>query len=513
MEKDIQYTDMVNQSQKSISERLNHYPAALWSALRDIAEDRDDSFFLTGGTVRDFLLGREPVDIDLTVKKDAILCCRHLISRLGDGTFVPLGRRQEECARVVWQGLSIDFSAFRSGAATIEEDLRKRDYTINSMAIDLTPYLSGAKSEAQLIDPLSAEKDLNNGVLQSLPEAFDDDPLRLLRGYRFEATLGFRLSKETREEINRKISLIENVSPERILYELDCIMSADNSHPVIREMADSGLLFQVIPELKQGVGVDQPGFHHLDVFHHNLEALKQIEKIIREPSRYYPEQEELLSNYLLDTSKKNALKWAALFHDLGKPATKAAHPQKTSRVTFYGHDREGCALFEQISQRLKWSNQNRAIVSGLIYGHMHPFHLSTILRTGKLSKRSCLKLYKRAGDHLAGLFLLAMADSLAGQGELKPAGMEDDLVHLFTKVMNVYNQDIRPTLTGPKLVNGHDLIELFDLHPSPVFSTILDELEVAQVEGEVSTRSEALNWIDRFLKENSSMNLNDTAKI
>ena len=484
---------------------LDRYHIELWNALRDISEKHGHSFFLTGGTVRDFFLGREAVDIDLTVKEDAILCCRRLISRLGNGTFVPLGRRQEECARVIWHGLSIDFSSFRSGATTIEEDLRKRDYTINSMAIDLTPFLFRSESEAQLIDPISAKTDLNNKVLRSLPGAFDDDPLRLLRGYRFEATLGFRLAKETREEIRQKAAMIGNVSPERTLYELDCIMSAESSYPVIRQMAESGLLFRIIPELKQGVGVEQPGFHHLDVFHHNLETLKQIEKIIYDPFRYYPEQETLLSDYLMDTSRKNVLKWAALFHDLGKPATRAPHPEKRNRVTFYGHDRQGCVLFEQISKRMKWSNQKRAIVSGLINGHMHPFHLSTILRTGKLSKRSCLKLYKRAGDHLAGLFILAMADSLAGQGKSKPAGMEDDLVLLFTKAINVYNEDIRPALTGPKLVNGHDLIELFDLHPGPVFSTILDELEVAQVEGKVSKRSEALVWVDRFINENSSL--------
>lgn len=495
----------MNQSLTGFFDRLDRYPGELWSALRDISEKHGHVFFLTGGTVRDFFLGREPVDIDLTVKEDATLCCRRLINRLGNGTFVPLGRRHEECARVVWQGLSIDFSSFRSGAATIEEDLAKRDFTINSIAINLTPYLSGSNGKTQLIDPLSAETDLSNEVLRSLPGAFDDDPLRLLRGYRLQAVLGFRFTTETREEIDQKASLIGNVSPERILYELDCIMSAENSYPVIREMAESGLLFQIIPELKQGVGVEQPGFHHLDVFQHNLEALKQIEKIIREPFRYYPKQVTLLSDYLMDTSRKNVLKWAALFHDLGKPATKAAHPEKRSRVTFYGHDCEGCALFEQISNRLKWSNHKSAIVSGLINTHMHPFHLSTNLRTGKLSKKSCLKLYKRAGEHLTGLFLLAMADNLAGQGELKPAGMEEDLVHLFTKVINVYNEDIRPALKGPKLINGHDLIELFDLHPGPVFSTILDELEVAQVEGKVATRDEALSWVGRFIKENSGL--------
>jgi len=483
-----------------LSCQLKRYPDELWAALKCVAEKRDIQLYLVGGTVRDFFLAREPVDIDLTVEHGAEECACLLIKELGGGTLVPLGCRQEDGARIVWRGLSIDFASFRLGARSIEEDLRLRDFTINSMGINLSSYLHG-NNEFPLIDPLAGVDDLEHEILRSCPGAFKDDPLRLLRGYRLEATLGLRLEEMTMEEIVQHAPLINNVSVERISYELDCIMRSDSSTPVVLEMVESTLLLHIIPELRSCIGVEQPGFHHLDVFHHSLEALNKIEKIIASPAEYFPQSGSFLSNYLQRNSVKTCLKWAALFHDLGKPATMAISHEKGSRVTFYGHDQKGRQLFEQISDRLKWSNSNKKRVSALIEAHMHPFHLCNVMRKQKLSKKACLKLYKRVGDDLAGLFILAMADSLAGQGELKPAGMEKDLTELLSTVIKVYNENIHPTLSGPRLLTGYDLIKIFDMMPGPIFSKILDQLEIARVEGDVGSKEEALNWVSDYLRK------------
>jgi len=484
-----------------LSSQLKRYPAKLWAALKCLSEKRGIHLYLVGGTVRDFFLEREPVDIDLTVEHGATVCCHILIEELGGGTFVPLGCRREDAARVVWRGLSIDFSSFRKDSLSIEEDLRLRDFTINCMAVDLSPCFTG-HDEYVLIDPLAGADDLEHKILRSCPGAFKDDPLRLLRGYRLEASLGLSLEESTREEIIKHALLINNVSAERISYELDSIMNSGKSYLVVREMVESTLLFQIFPELYKGVGVEQPGFHHLDVFHHSLEALKHIEKIINSPAEYYPESAQFLSDYLQRDGVKGCLKWAALFHDLGKPATMAVNHEKGGRITFYEHDLVGSSLFEQISERLKWGNREKKMVSNLITIHMHPFHLCNVMRKQKLSKRSCLKICKRAGDDLAGLFILAMADSLAGKGEQKPEGMENELAGLLTYVLKVYDEDIHPALSGPKLLTGHDLIERFHLTPGPLFSTILDELEVARIEGNVGSRGEAMDWVRDYLREN-----------
>lgn len=492
---------MVLKQLSDFPEWVKQYPSALLSALKKVSQIRKERLFLVGGTIRDFFLDRNPLDIDITIKRCAEESARLLIKELGRGTLVPLGCRQEDAARVVWRGLIVDFTTFRSGSLTIEEELKKRDFTINSMGIDITPYLEG-ETIFSLIDPLSGLDDLQKSILRSCPGAFRADPLRLLRGYRFQVVLGMNLEEGTRRDIAGCASLINKISAERITAELDHIMKVDESFPVLREMADSSLLYYLFPELKEGDGVQQPGFHHLDVLEHSLESLKHIEKIIRSPEKYYPESFCYLSDYLKKDGVRGCLKWAALFHDLGKPATMAVDYKQGGRVTFHGHDQMGRSLIEQIGKRLKWCNRNVQIVSFLVAAHMHPFHLCNVMRKQDLSKRACLKLCKRAGEHMGGLFILAMADSLACHGELKPQGMENELNQLLKKVLVVYDEDIRPILAGPKLITGHDLIEKFQLSPGPLFSKIFNQLETVRVEGDVETRDEAMEWVRDYLRAN-----------
>ena len=482
---------------------IRRYPARLWTALKAVSEQRGIPLFLVGGPVRDFFLGREPVDIDLTVIHGATACARLLIKELGEGTFVPLGCRQEDAARVVWRGLGIDFSSFRQGALTLEEDLERRDYTINSMGVDLSPQFVG-DDRFVLIDPLNGLDDLHQGIIRSCPSAFRDDPLRLLRGYRLATSLDMRLDPVTREEIIKHASLLQTVSVERISHELDRIMETGNSCREVGQMAETAILFQIFPELRQGVGLEQPGFHHLDVFHHSLEALCQVERIIRHPEDFYPGHGRRIQEYVGKDGMKRLLKWAALFHDLGKPPTMAVNHAKGGRVTFYGHDQVGSEIFRAIGGRLKWRNREIKLVSRLIKAHMHPFHLCNVRRTRKLSRKAIVKLCKRAGEDLTGLFILAMADSLAGKGEMKPDGMEQELAALFTAVTGVYHERIRPVMTGARLITGHDLIKIFHLQSGAHFSTILDRLEMARIEGQVTTREEALDWVGVYLREDHS---------
>ena len=134
---------------------------------------------------------------------------------------------------------------------------------------------------------------------------------------------------------------------------------------------------------------------------------------------------------------------------------------------------------------------------------MHPFHLCNVQREETISKRAALKLCRRAGNSLTGLFLLAMSDSLASRGEKKPEHMEEELVTLFNAVQKIYDENIAPVLDGPRLLSGKDLIEEYKLAPGPFFSEILDELETARVEGKVVDRQTALDWVKEFLQEKS----------
>ncbi len=478
--------------------RRSDYPPQLFAALLAVATELGRDLFLVGGTVRDWLLRESANDLDFTVDCDAVRCCRSLMRSLKGGTFVPLGTAEEEAGRVVWRGLTIDFSSFRPGASTIAEDLSIRDFTINGMALSFTAFMDSSLPLV-LIDPLTGVADLEAGILRACPAAFVSDPLRMLRGYRLWARFGFRFDEKTRGLITEQAALLARVSVERISYEMDCIMVSNRSHEVIAAMAESGLLFQVLPGLEAGVGLTQPASHHLDVFGHSLAALEHMEQILREPESFYPECSKQLHQYLDQPGMKTILKWAALLHDLGKPATWEIREDKGGRITFYNHDEVGRGLVQELGRNLRWANEKRERVASLVGMHMHPFHLCNVQRSQKLSKKSCLKLAKRAGNDLIGLFFLTMADSLAGKGEKSPQGMEEELGHLLCEVLETYTRYVAPALHGPRLVSGKDLIEIFSLQPGPEFSQILNGLQEAQVEGEVNSREAGLEWVARFL--------------
>jgi len=489
-----------------ITELRNHlsdYPSQLFEALDHVSEELGRELFLVGGTVRDWLLRRLPNDLDFTIDCDAVRCCRTLIHALNGGTFVPLGTAEEDAGRVVWKGLTIDFSSFRDGAGTIAEDLSLRDYTLNAIGLSYSEFRrqSGGFS---LIDPLHGALDLENGILRACPRAFVSDPLRMIRGYRLWARFGFSFDAKTLASLCEHSALLSEVSVERISYEMDLIMASQRAHEVIAAMAESKILFQVIPALEDGVGLSQPESHHLDVFGHSLAALENMEKILANPEHFYPECKELLHEYLGRSGMAEVLKWGAFLHDLGKPATRKVREDKGGRITFYNHDEVGRELVQKLGRDLRWSNEKRERVASLTGMHMHPFHLCNVRRTSGISKKACLKLAKRAGDDLIGLFFLSMADSLAGKGEMKPEAMEEELGMLLCEVLETYSKDIGPALHGPRFVTGKDLIEVFSLRPGPEFSQILDKLQEAQVEGEVTNREEALLWVQGMLKSKNN---------
>lgn len=474
---------------------LQTYPDQLRRALAQVARRSGQPMYVAGGPVRDWLLGVVAKDLDFTVPTGAVACAREVSALLG-GAFVLLDEG-EDVARVVWQGLSLDFSGFRNHSTTIEDDLGQRDFTINAMAVPLASE-TGALASLTVIDPLGGADDLAQKLIRT-PAVTNllADPLRLLRAYRFAAALGFVIEAHTEAAIATHGELLADPATERVAYELGLIMASSRAWQAISRMAQTGLLWVVFPELAAGRGLVQPASHHLDVFAHNLEALRCLEEILLKPEAYFPGQNGLCAEA---TQGKRAvlLKWSALFHDLGKPET---HRLVAEKITFYNHDQAGAAIFEGIAERLHWPKDDRTRVARFIALHMWPFHLSNArLRTG-ITRKACLRLVKAVGDDLAGLFLLAMADSLAGQGPGKPQGMGENLAALLREVHGVYVEHIQPVFTSPPLITGHDLIARFALEPGPVFKEILDGLVAAQVEGRVVDREQALAWVEMYLKD------------
>ncbi len=479
---------------------LRSYPEKLIDALINTARQMQDEIYLVGGVIRDWQMGIFSKDLDFTISGKSFIFCRKLIEILGGGTFVSLaGRDGEDAGRVVWKGFDLDISAFRGGSESIAADLARRDFTINCLAADF--LMLTQNGAAPVIDPLGGLRDLQNGLLVSCHHAFTADPLRILRGYRLRAVHNLTMNQRTTDEIAENSHLLKNISHERIMSELNMIIGSENGAGEFAVMAENGVLFKLLPELERGVGMEQPDFHHLDVFDHSLEALRQMEKIIAEPDRYFSDNLENIDNYLSGQSAVRRLKWAALFHDIGKPQAKN-YDAARNRVTFHNHDQIGGSIFKAMAARLRWSSQDAEGVGFLIKIHMQPFHLVNLQLDGKLSRKAVIRLAAKVKEQLIGLFLLAMSDSLASCGRLKPENMESALDLLFQRVYGQYQKSIRPALKSPRLLSGHDLQREFGLKPGPVFKTILTSLEMAVFEGSVKNRSEALAWIKKYLDEN-----------
>jgi poly(A) polymerase len=480
---------------------LDQYPGPVVRALAAIIRDKSSPCYIAGGTVRDWLMGLDSKDLDVTVTSDSFSWAGDLAQELG-GTFVPMDE-DEDVARMVFQGVSVDFSSFREGTVNINDDLLKRDFTINSMAVPFPsqiPYSWDNCEAPEILDPAGGLKDLQEKIIRSTsPAVFISDPLRLLRAYRFMAKFGFSIEPATEKQISEHIHLLYLAAEERIAYELDSIMAAPESIATIEAMHENGVLEELVPELYRGIGVQQPSSHHLDVFEHGIASLRYMETLLKDPGKFFPGSGELLGEYLQVGRRRILLKWAALFHDLGKPETHEIREDKDGRITFYNHDKEGARIFDVIADRFKWGRDDSDYVSKFVSVHMWPFHLNNARKKTGLTPKAYLRLIKAVGEEFPGLFLLAMADSLAGSGTGKPPGMEEDIASLFQEVESAYRQTIQPVL-AKRLLTGNDLITIFGLEPGPKFREIFDSLESAQVEGEVQDKEQALDWVKNYLK-------------
>lgn len=478
---------------------LAHYPEKVLQTLNDCAGSQGLDIHLVGGGLRDLMMNVAPVELDFAINSGAAAFIKEVRSRLGTGAVVILGDEENDTARLVLEDLTLDVSGYRKGATTIAEDLSRRDFTINSLAVPLDDLVQPDKEVAP-VDPLGGFNDLTAGVIRACPNCFDDDPLRLLRAYRFSAQLDFVIERETLKQIRDKTILIIDIAAERIASELDLILATPRAYKAIRAMQDADLLRYLIPELYDGAGVEQPPYHHLDVMDHNLATLDYTERILARPENYFPRGHHLLSEIVADRGAKVVLKWAALFHDIGKPAAKKVNGEKPGRITFYNHDEQGALIAEAIAERLRWSKNRWRRVSSLIAMHMHPFHLNNVVRNDEsLSRRAMHKICKRAGDDLFPLFILAMADSLAGEGPEKPAQIEEQLEQLLLDLAAFVKETLKPVVSGPKLLTGHDLIDTFKLTSGPEIGLLLEEVEAAAVEGRIRTRDEALAWVEEQL--------------
>jgi poly(A) polymerase len=329
------------------------------------------------------------------------------------------------------------------------------------------------------------------------PENLAADPLRLLRAYRFAATHGLSLTPETEAAIRRYARELSRVAGERIHQELFILLGVPAAGPILVRMDRIGLLRQIFPELEELKGVEQNGYHHLDVFHHSMASVFHLEEVLAKPGRFFGELAQNLADYAAVPPRAALLKLAALFHDAGKPRVRDWRTDP-KRYTFYYHEKVGLEIFAGVAQRLHLSNAETRLVSTLIHLHLRPFLLLPAFRERELSFRALGRLVRAARADLPGLFALAMADSLAGEGPQKPADAETVLAELADEAYRFLKERLEPQERLPRLITGADLIRL-GLKPGPQFRQILTAVEEAQWEGVVGSREDALRLVRHLL--------------
>jgi len=483
--------------------------SSLLAMVSSFLTEQDIKSYLVGGSVRDVLLGRDSADIDIALAADAVEIAPKVADALG-GRFVLLDK-VNRVARVVmvdeeapaggqWQ---LDFSSFQG---SIEQDLARRDFTIDAIAVDLGE-LTRDYTHVHLIDPFHGWGDLQNGIIRAVSEtAFESDAARLLRAVRLAAELGFSVDSQTEALVRQNCHLIADVAGERIREELLRLLAVPDSERFLPYLDELGLLTAIIPELAQAKGVEQPKEHSWDVFDHSLKTAIAVDSLLHEGTWKYAKDEtlaiapwsEVLSQHFAQevsrgSTRRSLLKLAALLHDVAKPQTKAIG--EDGRTHFLGHANLGADIAVAIMERLRFSSKEIKLVEVMVRHHLRPGQMS---QEGLPTHRAIYRYFRDSGEAGIDTLFLSLADHLATRGpNLDLAGWQEH-AQLVEYVLAQHLEQEK--LAAPaKLVSGHDLIRIFSLSPGPEMGDLLEAVHEAQASGEITTKEEALAYIKERL--------------
>jgi poly(A) polymerase len=466
--------------------RLTRPQVELLRALLRVAP-RDAEPVLVGGAVRDALLGRPPaVDLDVALPSGALDVARRLGDALGVA-FVPLDT-ERGAARVVAPGHRVDLADFR--APTLAGDLAARDFTVNALAVPLRRLLG--RGRAPVEDPMGGLADLAARRLRlSGPTVLADDPVRVLRGVRLAETLGFRLTPATRAAIRRAAPGVATVSPERVRDEVLALLAAPATARALRMADRLGVLTVVFPEIEAMRRTPQPAPHRFDVLEHSLRAVAACDRVLARLPSLTPFGAELAAHVAEPLgggiSRRQILKLATLLHDVSKPETRRT---VGGRVRFFEHDLLGAARAQAIGERLRLPQRATAVLERLVRHHLRPMHLGA---AAALTPRARYRFFRDLGNETRDLLLLVLADA-SGVGGESPFSLWPRMT-LVRDLLAGWEEQ-RESLRREPLVRGEDVMERFGLAPGPEVGHLLARAREAQDLGLVSTREEALVYLD-----------------
>ena len=429
--------------------------------------------YIVGGSVRDLLMKREVKDWDITTNAKPEEILKIFPDSFYENDFGTVGIKIKEKEITV---SVVEITTYRTEskysdkrhpdrikfAKTLEDDLNRRDFTINALAAKIK------KNNFEIVDLFNGQEDLKRKIIRAVGKAddrFSEDALRMMRAIRFHAELNFTIEEKTFEAIKKNSELIKHITSERIKDELTRIIISDNPAEGIDMMQKTGLLAHIMPELEKGVGIAQNRHHIYTIYKHSLLALK-----------YCP-------------SKNVSVRLAALLHDIAKPQTKRG---EGVYATFYNHDHVGARVAEKILFRLRFSGEIIQKVKLLVDNHMFYYN------PDEVGESSVRKLIKKVGlENVKDLIDLRIADRL---GSGTPKAKPYKLRHLEYMIDKVSHDAVSVKMLK---INGNDLMKKIKIEAGPKIGAILDVLLAEVIEDakknnqkQLLSRAEDLNKKD-----------------
>ena len=451
--------------------------------LSKIIEKFDNEIFLVGGTVRDYYMGLESTDRDIIVMDEDARKFALKLSDLFDATFVPLDE-ENRIYRLVLPDKINYIDVTNPAGDSIEKDLMRRDLTINAIAVNIRT--------GDVIDISGGVTDIKNKCINYVNELnFVDDPLRLLRVYRFQALYGFQLAPETINAVCKYSDLIHKPAVERINYEILKLFSGEYAHIALENMNKTWLLEEIFPFVKELKQVPPNSHHHLDLFHHSVETVKQIQSLYDKSSDVV--KEHLNAIDFGGFSRLAHLKLAGFMHDIGKFSTWRIDEGKHR---FIKHDDVGAKMSVKILKDLHFSNKQIDYISSMIKYHIYPSHVMT---SPQITEKIMMRYVRKMDTNSIDAVILAQADRLSARGpEITDEIVERNITSL-NMLLRFYLEASETLKPLPKLLDGNDVMKILNIKPSKKLGEIMEALHEAQISGDVITKDHAVEFVKKLV--------------
>lgn len=458
--------------------------------LTKILSNCDNEIYLVGGAVRDFLMDKETFDRDLIVMDEDAGEFARKIKDLFDAAYVPLDE-ENKIYRLVLPDKINYLDITNPIENSLEKDLMRRDMAINAIAVNLRTY--------EVVDMCGGITDIKNHTLSLISEHnFEDDPLRLLRVYRFQSTLGFDLTAPTIHAVCMLAAHIKEPALERINSEIIKLFGGEYAHKAVLNMDKTWLLEEIFPFVKELKQVPPNTHHHLDLFHHSVETVRQIQLI-------YEESDDEVKKHMEKSdfggeSRLSHLKFAGFLHDIGKFSTWTIE-EDTGRHRFIKHDDVGAKLAETLLKEMKFSNKQIKYITAMIKNHIYPSQLMTapeIDFSTPAGEKAMMRFIRKSGDNAIDNIILAMADRLSARGEAITEEMVENNISELKRLLNFYLKTKDSLEPLPILLDGNDVMKILNIKPSKQLGEIMNALHEAQLSGDVTTKEQAVEFINNY---------------